>query len=118
MAEISAFGTPMTYAEPGDSIVLERMLVVGDNGGVAPAVPDGAVTLEAWSFGRKVAESTGGDIAIPEPATVQLSLLRDGFADWGLAIFTGGDTGTFHGNLDKCTPWLGRRTARRPRATK
>jgi hypothetical protein len=164
--EISALGTPMTYVEPGDSIVLERMLVVGDNGGVAPAVdavleartqlfggslqtvsghitgvrggdsrrasivvsvdgrpvtsivprddgaysarvPAGRVTLEAWSFGRKVAETTGGDIAIPEPATVQLSLLRDGFADWGLVIFTGGETGTFHERLDKCTPWLG-----------
>lgn len=164
--EISALGTPMTYVEPGDSIVLERMLVVGGSGGLAPAVdsileartqlfggalqtvsgrvagvrggdprrasivvsvdgkpitsivprddgtyaarvPEGSVKLEVWSFGRKVAEATGGDIAIPAPATVELSLLRDGFADWGLVVFTGGDTGTFHERLDKCAPWLG-----------
>ena len=169
--EISAMGTPMTYVEPGDSIVLERMLVVGGDRGLASAVdaiqdarwllfrspqfqlnghitgvrggdprraslvisvdgrpatsvaprddgaffaivPSGSVTVEAWSFGRKVAEvsnfeNSDGNIPIPEPATVQLSLLRDGFADWGLVVFTGGDTGTFHDRLDPCTPWLG-----------
>lgn len=158
--EISALGTPMTYVEPGDSIVHERMLVVGDSGGVAPAVdamldaraqlfggalqtvsgrvvgarasivvsvdgkpvtsivprddgsysarvPAGDARVEVWSFGRKVAEGAPGDFVLDPPATVQLTLERDGQADWGLVVFTGGETGTFHERLDTCTPWLG-----------
>src|SRR5207342_510368 len=90
---VSVDGKPITSVVPRD------------DGAYSARVPTGSVKLEVWSFGRKVAEATGGDIAIEEPATVDLSLLRDGFADWGLVIFTGGDAGTFHERLDKCAPW-------------
>jgi hypothetical protein len=186
--EISALGTPMTYVEPGDSLVLERMLVAAGEGmGAASAIDqlllartqlfggttqvvsgrivaggmpfggdvrrasiivragdrpltsmvpasDGAfaatvptsgdVTVEVWSFGRKVAERAApagtmlGDIEVPEPATVQLNIHRFVGAQrepaWAIAVFVPDDeatradvTGTFHGNLDTCAPWLG-----------
>ncbi|HEY5924422.1 MAG TPA: hypothetical protein VIV11_22245, partial [Kofleriaceae bacterium] len=83
---------------------------------------NGELTTEVWSFGRKVAEVTGtnlGDIDVPEPATVQLSVVRDlpngpREAAWAIAVFVPDDeptradvTGTFHGRLDACAPWLG-----------
>ena len=186
--EISALGTPMTYVEPGDSIVLERMLfAAGSGAGSAPAIDGvlsartqlfgaptqtvtgrviaggvpfggdvrrasvmvragdrpltsivpgadgtftatvdagGELTVEVWSFGRKVAERTQpagiafGDIEVPEPATAQLRVERIAGAQrepiWALAVFVPDDdatreavTGTFHGRLDTCVPWLG-----------
>jgi hypothetical protein len=178
---ISALGTPMTYVEPGDSIVLERMLLAaGAGGGPGPAIdlalsaraqlfdealvtvrgrvvaggvgfggdirrasivisadgrpltsvipgndgsfsasaPSGAmVEAEVWSFGRKVASATGielGNIEVPEPARLQLAVVRDGAADWAIVALTPADeatradvTGTFHGRLTSCAPWLG-----------
>lgn len=186
--EISALGTPMTYVEPGDSIVLERMLLTaGDGAGPAPAIDaallarsqlfglpprtvsgrviagglpfggdvrrasivvragnrpltsvvpaadgtfsatveaSGAIVIEVWSFGRKVAElmqpTAGevGDIEVPEPATAQLRVERTVSGQpepaWAIAVFVPDDdatreavTGTFHGRLDECAPWLG-----------
>ena len=183
--EISALGTPMSYVEPGDSLVLERMLLAhgtgdgpasaidelyaarkqlfggatqtitgrivaggmpfggdvrraslvvrhGDNaltsmvaaadGTFTAGVPDvGDVTVEVWSFGRKVAERTGrafGDIDVPLPSTVQLRVERTvgnrREPAWAMAIFVPDDpdtraavTGTWHGRLDECAPWLG-----------
>jgi hypothetical protein len=178
---ISALGTPMTYVAPGDSLVLERMLLAaGAGNGPAPAIdlalaaraqlfdeptvsvrgrivtgglqfggdvrrasvvitadgrpltsvipatdgsfsvtaPAGAVIeAEVWSFGRKVASARGtelGDIDVPEPARLQLSVDRDGAADWAIVALTPADeatrddvTGTFHGRLTSCAPWLG-----------
>jgi len=183
--ELSALGTPIEYVEPGDTVVLERMLVTGGTGnGAAPAIDqillaraqlfgsttqtvsgrivaggmpfggdvrrasilirvsdrpitsvipaaDGTfsasvpanepLTVEVWSFGRKIAERNTaelGDIEVPEPAHVQLLIDRKVAnrteAAWAIAVFTPDDdatradvTGTFHGKLDTCAPWLG-----------
>jgi hypothetical protein len=185
--EISALGTPITYVAPGDSLVLERLLVAtGDGDGPSLAIDDvlrtraqqfgdpvqtitgrvvaggipfggdvrrasivireadraltsvvpaadgtfsvtvaarGTVTAEVWSFGRKVTERDGtnlGDIDVPEPAIVQLSVERiigNGNRRepaWAIAAFSPDDeatrqatTGTFHGQLTECAPWLG-----------
>ena len=85
-------------------------------------VPAGqAYTTEVWSFGRKVAERTGtelGDIEVPEPARLQISVDRkDGprtEAAYAMAALVPDDeatradvTGTFHGRLNGCAPWLG-----------
>jgi hypothetical protein len=187
--EISALGTPMSFVRPGNTVVLERMiLAAGAGAGTAPSigaalaaraqlfgettrrvrgrvtagglpfggdvrrasivlhvdgrpvtsvvpgadgtfevdVPDGAgvVRAEVWSFGRPVAEATGtelGDIAVPEPALLQLEIARDGVADWAIAVIVPADeptraavTGTFHGRLDTCAPWLGPPNGRSP----
>lgn len=186
--EISALGTPMTYVAPGDSLVLERLLVVAGAGtgpasaideivlaraqlfgggtqtvkgrivagglpfggdvrraslvvragnrpltSIVPAVDgtfaatvpaSGELTVEVWSFGRKVVEQTQrvgeslGDIEVPEPATLQLRIERVIGAvrepAWALAVLVPDDdatradvTGTFHGRMDTCAPWLG-----------
>jgi hypothetical protein len=188
--EISALGTPMSFVAPGGSLVLERMLVVGEAGrGPASAIdtlvaardaerPSGTVmvsgrivagglpfggdvrrasivvrardlpltavvpgadgtftavvpargglTAEVWSFGRRVAERTlmggasFGDIEVPEPAILQLGVGRTPLGGivsepaWAAVFVTPGDdatradvTGTFHGQLDTCAPWLG-----------
>jgi hypothetical protein len=82
---------------------------------------NGELTTEVWSFGRKLVERTGtalGDIEVPEPATVQLSVERiignRREAAWVIAVFVPDDeatraavTGTFHGRLAECAPWLG-----------
>lgn len=75
--EISALGTPMTYVEPGDSIVLERMLVVGDSGGVAPAV-DSVLEARTQLFGGtlqtvsgRITGVRGGD---PRRASIVISV--------------------------------------------
>jgi hypothetical protein len=48
--EIAALGTPMEYVEPGDSLVLERMLVAtGQGNGTAPAI-DAIVDARAQLF--------------------------------------------------------------------
>jgi hypothetical protein len=178
---ISALGTPMTYVAPGDTLVLERMLLAAGAGrGPAPAIDlalaaraqlfgeptvtvrgrivagglafggdvrrasieitadrrpltsviaaaDGSFTaiapagaaIEAtvWSFGRPVATARGvdlGDIEVPEPARLQLTVDRDGTDDWAIVAVTPADdatradvTGTFHGRLKSCAPWLG-----------
>jgi hypothetical protein len=178
---ISALGTPMTYVAPGDTLVLERMLLAAGAGdGLAPAIDlalaaraqlfdeptvkvhgrivaggmpfggdirrasveiradgrpitsvipgtDGTFTASApanamieadvWSFGRKVASASGadlGDIEVPEPARLQLTVDRDGASDWAIVALTPADaatltdvTGTFHGRLTTCAPWLG-----------
>lgn len=93
-------------------------VVPAADGTFAARVPaHAAIRAEVWSFGRKVAEATGtelGDIAVPEPARVQLSIERDGAPDWGMAVFAPDDdatrdevAGQFHGRLDACAPWLG-----------
>src|SRR5690606_21132497 len=48
--EISALGTPMTYGAPGDTLVLERMLIAADRAGPAPA-SDAALAARAQLFG-------------------------------------------------------------------
>jgi hypothetical protein len=188
--EISALGTPMTFVAPGDSLVLERMLVVGDAGkgpassidaivaardaeqptgtlmvtgrilaggmpfggdvrrasvvvrasdlaltAMVPAadgtfsavVPArGELTIEVWSFGRNVFERTlmgggsFGDIEVPQPATLQVNVVRRPFGTgqrlptYAMVIVTPADdatradvNGTFHERLDSCAPWLG-----------
>ncbi len=179
--EISAIGTPMTYSEPGDTIVFERMwIAAGQGAGPAPAIEaalaaraqlfetptlavsgrilaegrpfggdvrrasvvllvDGApvsavvpaadgmfattvrghgtVTAEVWSFGRKVLDATGpafGDLTIAEPATVQLAVTRGTEPIYALVAFHPADdatraavTGSFHGRMTECAPWLG-----------
>jgi hypothetical protein len=189
--EIAALGTPMEYVEPGDSLVLERLLVAtGQGNGTAPAidammearaqlfdeapvtvkgriivgtgnvmipfggdvrrasvvinsngrpvsslvpaadgtfvarVPAGSIDIEVWSFGRLASKQAGsvdsagivqlGDVFVPEPATVQLSVTRDRLQGppenaWAIVVFTqpGAEPGTFHGRLNGCTPWLG-----------
>ncbi|HEY5950321.1 MAG TPA: CehA/McbA family metallohydrolase [Kofleriaceae bacterium] len=88
---------------------------------VATVAATGDVTADVWSFGRKVSEKTGtalGDIEVPEPATVQLSVERiigtKREPAWALVVFAPDDeptraavTGTFHGRLTECAPWLG-----------
>lgn len=180
--EISALGTPMTFVEPGDTVQLERLLVVNGRGqGPGPAIdvalaaraqlfrtPIGSVagritaggmpfggdvrrasvivraggvpvsaivpaadgrfradvravgplTLEVWSFGRLVREAAAsadtGDLEIALPATVQLAVARGAEPMWALVAFHPADdatradvTGTFHGRLTACAPWLG-----------
>jgi len=179
--ELSAIGTPMTFSEPGDTIVFERLLIAaGQGSGPAPAIDlalaaraqmfatpitsvsgrvtaggqpfggdvrrasivlradgapvsaivpaadgtfattvrgRGAITAEVWSFGRKVLDATGpefGDLAIDEPATVQLAVTRGAAPIYALVAFHPADdatraavTGTFHGRMVECSPWLG-----------
>jgi hypothetical protein len=183
--EISALGTPIEYVAPGDSLVLERMLLATGTGegtaratdavalaraqafgvanetitgrivaggmpfggdvrrasivirqgdrALASVVPaadgtfaanvlaTGDVTADVWSFGRKVTERSGtelGDIEVPEPARVELSVDRivgtQREAAWAMVAFAPDDdatraavTGTFHGRLAECAPWLG-----------
>lgn len=182
--EISALGTPLEFVEPGDTLVLERLLVArGQGAGPAPAIDaalearaqlfptptttvrgriladglpfggdvrrasvvvraDGApvsavvpaadgtftatvrgrgeLAVEVWSFGRKVADATAadggelGELAIDPPATVQLAVTRAGAPIHALVAFHPADeatraavTGTFHGRLTACAPWLG-----------
>ncbi len=183
--EISAFGTAMKYVEPGDSLVLERVLItagLGDGpqraidkavnlrsqhfgartqhvtgrivaGGMpfggdvrrvslvvregdrplSATVPyidgtfdvtveaNGTLTTEVWSFGRKLVEVDGtalGDLELPLPAMVNLSVERIVGTvrepAWAIAVFVPDDdatraavTGTFHGRLGECAPWLG-----------
>lgn len=184
--EISAFGTPITFVRPGDSLIHERLLVAqGAGAGPAPAIDaalaaraqlvsapvrkvsgrivagglgfggdvrrasllirvgdhpatavvpgadgafaaaisgDDAVTVEVWSFGRKVIETRSeadgdialGDLVIALPATVELSVTEAGAGIWALAAFHPADdatlgvvSGSFHGRLITCAPWLG-----------
>ena len=182
--EITALGTPMTFVEPGDTIVYERVIVTagkghgparaidaalaaraqlfddetqqvsgritaggmpfggdvrrasvivnvdgvpasavvpGDDGRFAATVPRGAATLEVWSFGRKVADGTGGEIAVPLPARLQNTITIDGAPAWGTVTLHPADdatradvTGSFHGRFGDCAPWLGPPHGRSP----
>jgi hypothetical protein len=182
--QISALGTPMTFVEPGDTIVYERLIVTagegrgparaidaalaaraqmfddetlqasgritaggmpfggdvrrasvivyvdgvpasavvpGDDGRFAATVPRGAIRLDVWSFGRKVAEGTGGEISVPLPATLQATIAIDGVPAWGSIVLHPADdatrtdvTGSFHGRFDECAPWLGPPHGRSP----
>lgn len=100
---------------------LTSIVPAADGTFTATVAARGDVTADVWSFGRKVAERTGtglGDIEVPEPATVQLRVERiEGTQrrpDWAIAVFAPDDeptradvTGTFHGQLETCVPWLG-----------
>ena len=81
---------------------------------------DGPLSVEVWSFGRPVLEASAGatgelgDLEVGVPATVQLAVGRDGEPGWALVAFHPADeatrdrvTGTFHGRLTPCAPWLG-----------
>ena len=181
--EISALGTPMTLTRPGDTLVLERMLVTAGTGegparaidrivsaraqrfGVVPrtvtgrivagglpfggdvrrasvlvragdrpvsaVVPDASgrfaatvsdpapLSIEVWSFGRQVAtmDVPGvdvGDVSVTLPGTVHVAVTSAGAPAWAMLAFHPADdatraavTGTFHGRLDTCAPWLG-----------
>lgn len=82
----------------------------------------GKVTAEVWSFGHAVtstsSDATGdialGDLAIAMPATVELAVTEAGSGIWALAAFHPADdataavvSGTFHGRMITCAPWLG-----------
>lgn len=80
----------------------------------------GDATVEVWSFGRPVVEQAAGasgdvgDLEVPRPATVSLSILRGAEPIHALVAFHPADdatraevTGTFHGRLTACAPWLG-----------
>jgi hypothetical protein len=103
---ISADGRPLTSVVPGA------------DGTFAVSAPAGAaIEAEVWSFGRKLATARGvdlGDLEVPEPAHLQLTVDRDGVDDWAIVALTPADdatradvTGTFHGRLTSCAPWLG-----------
>ena len=82
----------------------------------------GPITLEVWSFGvlANAFDAAGdgdldvGDIAIARPGTVVLSATLDGVPAHALVAFHPADaatreraSGSFHGRLDACAPWLG-----------
>lgn len=57
--EVSALGTPMTRVAPGDTVVLERLLVTAGAGdGPAPAI-DAALAARAQLFARPTTRITG-----------------------------------------------------------
>ncbi len=82
-----------------------------------------AVSAEVWSFGRRVAMVDGaagaaevdlGDLMVPEPAVVTLSIAGPGGPVHGLVAFAPVDVeeaerlqGSFHGRYGVCAPWLG-----------
>jgi hypothetical protein len=80
---------------------------------------EGPLTFEVWSFGVLVNafDSTSddvGDLEVPAPATARLSVTVDGAPAYGLVAFHPADeqtrarvTGSFHGRLGDCAPWLG-----------
>ncbi len=107
-------------------------VVPGSDGRWQATAPAGAtLAWELWSFGRKVAEGAvpaGSDVGAevaPEPATVELAVTGTGGGpDRGihaLVVFDPADaatraavTGTLHGRLDVCAPWLGPPTGSSP----
>ena len=182
--QITALGTPMRVVEPGDTVVLERMIlsagsghgparaidavlaaraqmfdvetqqvsgrvmaggmpfggdvrrasvivrvdgrpasavVPGDDGRFIATVPGGAASVEVWSFGRMLAEGTGGELVVPLPAKLQATVTIDGAPAWATIVLHPADdatragvTGTFHGRFDACAPWLGPPHGRSP----
>ena len=80
----------------------------------------GALAWELWSFGRPVAGGAVpdggaiGDVAIAPPGVLTLTVELDGVAGDALVVVEPADdatrqavTGTLHGRLTPCAPWLG-----------
>ena len=79
----------------------------------------GPLVVEVWSFGRQVRADSivagdVGDLAIDPPAVVPLTVTRAGAPIHALVAFHPADeatraavTGTLHGQLAPCAPWLG-----------
>ncbi len=85
----------------------------------ATVVADGPLTFEVWSFGVlatafDAATDDVGDLEVPRPAKLQLSVTVNGAPAYGLVAVHPRDqatrdrvSGSFHGRLDACAPWLG-----------
>ena len=82
-------------------------------------VPEGAIAVEVWSFGRPVAridapDGRAGDIEVALPAKLTVNVTRGGVPGYALVVLHPADdatrtavTGTFHGRGEACAPWLG-----------
>jgi hypothetical protein len=107
-----------------DGVQVNAVVPAADGTFLAKA-PRGAHELEVWSFGRPLVRvpvgTAAGDLEVPLPATVQLSVTLDGVAGiHALVAFHPADdatraavTGSFHGR-DGCAPWLGPRNGASP----
>lgn len=127
---IAVSGRVLAGGRPFGGDVRRASIVVRANGAPVSAIVPAAdgtfattvrgrgdVTAEVWSFGRKVLDATGpafGDLAIDEPATVQLAVTRGAEPIHALVAFHPADdatraavTGSFHGRQTLCSPWLG-----------
>jgi hypothetical protein len=61
--EISALGTPMTYVEPGDTLVLERLIVTSGRGEGPASAIDAVLAARAQLFATPTASVSGRIIA-------------------------------------------------------
>jgi len=104
--EIYAGMRPVTAVVPRDDGTFVARVPAGEN-----------VVAHVWSFGREVATASGtalGDIAVPVPAQLSISVERDSAPQWAMVVLVPDDditraavTGSFHGRLGECAPWLG-----------
>ncbi len=102
-------GVPVGAVVPGPNGIFETTVAAGD----------GPLTFEVWSFGVlqgafDSANEDIGEIEVPLPAKVRLNVTVDGVAAHALVAFHPADdatrarvSGSFHGRLDACAPWLG-----------
>ncbi len=115
-----------------DDRVPVAAVVPGADGTWSAWAPAGRpLSWELWSFGRAVAAgavAAGGDAGAqvaPEPATLQLAVALGGPGPsrpiHALVVVEPADaatraavTGTLHGRLDACAPWLGAPTGGSP----
>ncbi|HUQ02129.1 MAG TPA: CehA/McbA family metallohydrolase [Kofleriaceae bacterium] len=120
----------MIFAAPDGGAADARLpvnaVVPGADGTFTAAAPSGEpLAYELWSFGRKVAEGAIGadgaigDVSIEAPATLQVDVTIDPGAGAPrpahalVAVVPADDatraavTGTLHGRLTPCAPWLG-----------
>lgn len=126
-ASLMVFANDSTGRRPVNVVVPNA-----DGTFVMSAVAKVPLELEVWSFGVNIktlpVPDTGefGDIDVPLPATVQASVtLNDGAAPpsdiHAIIVFHPADdatraavTGTLHGRLSPCAPWLGPPTSDSP----
>ena len=110
--EISALGTPMTYVEPGDTVVLERLLVTAGGGqGPAPAI-DGALAARSQlvptpttRIHGTIVGSGAGSYPVGGDVRRVSVVIRDG--DRPLTAVVPGNDGTFEAVVPGHGPFIG-----------
>ena len=122
MARGAPFGGDVRRASiviSADEVPLAAVIPAADGTFTASVATTGPLTLEVWSFGvLATAFDTStpdvGDIAIEAPATVTFEVTVDGAPAYALVALHPADaatrdrvTGSFHGRLGDCAPWLG-----------
>ena len=102
-----------------DGIPVGAVVPAADGTFATTVSGEGPLTIEVWSFGVLAtafdsADDAVGDLEIAAPATVRLRVTVDGAPAHAVVAFHPADdatrartSGTFHGRLDACAPWLG-----------